>query len=167
MLISFSPVFNGEGSAQSQYDAFSNGELESLPSRECPICRHRNCLRIHGYYGRLVEVRGDVSRLRVTRLSCDMCGRTHALFGAGMIPYSRFLSSECDEAAREPGPFGQPILDFLARRLRLLRSLHRLLGIVVGKTPPAEAARALLRRHNLCFLQSPGRPICHPLADTT
>ena len=68
MLISFRPVFNGEGSAQSQYDAFSNGELESLPSRECPICRHRNCLRIHGYYVRLVEVRGDVSRLRVMRL---------------------------------------------------------------------------------------------------
>lgn len=167
MLISGREVFNGDGDLQRQYDAFSNAELERIHAAECPYGCGRNCLRIHGYYARCVERRGEVGRVRVMRLSCSRCGRTHALFGLGIVPYSRFLSTECHEAARDPFPFQQPIIDFLARRRRLLSALYALLAIRIGGTPPAEATRALLPRHRLVYLQAAGRTPCHPYTDTT
>jgi len=167
MLISEREVFNGQGDLQRQYDDFSNRELERTHEAECPYGCGRNCMRIHGYYARRVEARGEVFRVRVTRLSCDRCGRTHALFGVGIVPYSRFLSTECHEAARDPFPFGQPILDFLARRRRRLAALYALLAIRIGDTPPPDATRALLPRFRLVFLQTSKRIPCHPYTDTT
>ena len=167
MLISPKEVFNAEGNLQSQYDDFANRALKELHSAQCPSGCGQNCLRIHAYYTRRAEFRGEARRIRVLRLRCERCGRTHALFGLGIVPYSRFLSTECHEAARDPFWAQQPLLDFLARRRRRLAALHSLLGIALGETPPAEATRALLGRFRLTFLQLPGRAECHPLADTT
>ena len=167
MLISESEVFNADGNLQGQYDAFSNAELERIHAAECPHGCGRNCLRIHGYYARNVERRGLVSRVRITRLSCARCGRTHALFGIGVVPYSRFLSTECHEAARAPFPFQQPILDFLARRKRLISALYALFAIRIGETPPRVGTRALLPKLRLVYLQASKRAPCHPYTDTT
>jgi hypothetical protein len=167
MLISEREVFNGSSDLQMQYDDFANAELQRLHLCRCPYGCGLNCLRIHGYYARFVEALGCVSRVRVMRLVCSLCGRTHALFGAGIVPYSRFLSTECHEACRDPFPFQSPILDFLARRRRALSALYSLLGIVIGETPPAQATRALLPRYRLAFLQTSRRAPCHPYTDTT
>lgn len=167
MLVSNAEVFNAEEGLQRQYDEFSDRELGRLHEARCPYGCGRNCLRIHGYYARCVEMRGRVSRVRITRLSCSRCGRTHALFGVGIVPYSRFLSTECNEAARDPFPFQSPILDFLARRRRLLSALYALVGIRVGGAEPARATRALLPGFRLVYLQAPGRRPCHPYTDTT
>ena len=167
MLVSDAEVFNAEECLQRQYDEFSDRELGRLHEARCPYGCGRNCLRIHGYYARGVERRGRVSRVRITRLSCSRCGRTHALFGAGIVPYSRFLSTECDEAARDPFPFQSPILDFLARRRRLLSALYALYAIRIGETPPRDATRALLPKLRLVYLQAARRAACHPYTDTT
>ena len=167
MLISDAEVFNGNGNLQRRYDEFSNRELGRIHEARCPNGCGRNCLRIHGYYSRDVEFRGEVARVRVTRLSCDRCGRTHALFGIGIVPHSRFLSTECHEAASDPFPFQQPILDFLARRRRLLSAFYALLRIDPCRTPPAEGTRALLPTHRLVFLQASRKRSCHPYTDTT
>ena len=167
MLVSDAEVFNAEEGLQRQYDEFSNTELKRLHLCRCPYGCGLNCLRIHGYYARFVEALGCVSRVRVMRLACSLCGRTHALFGAGIVPYSRFLSTECHEACRDPFPFQSPILDFLARRRRLLSALYALVGIRVGEAEPARATRALLPGFRLVYLQAPGRRPCHPYTDTT
>ena len=167
MLISEREVFNGSSDLQRQYDDFANRELGRLHLCPCPYGCGLNCLRIHGYYARNVEARGEAHRVRIMRLSCDRCGRTHALFGVGVVPYSRFLSTECHEACRDPFPFQQPLLDFAARRKRALAALYAIMGIAVGATPPAEATRALLPGHRLTFLQTSRRAPCHPYTDTT
>ena len=167
MLISERAVFNGQGTAQQQYDAFSNAELDRIHSARCPHGCGANTLRVHAYYERAIEVRGEAGRLRVTRVACSACGRTHALFGMGIVPYSRFLATECDEAARDPFPWGQPLIDFLERRRRQLGRFYEFLRIVIGRTPPADATRALIGPFRLAFLQVRGSAPCYPLADTT
>ena len=62
MLISERAVFNGQGTAQQQYDAFSNAELDRIHSARCPHGCGANTLRVHAYYERAIEGRGEAGR---------------------------------------------------------------------------------------------------------
>lgn len=54
----------------------------------CP-CGHSACLTVHGYYTRHVK-QGDGSiPLRICRLKCSCCGKTHSLIPAFLVPYSQ------------------------------------------------------------------------------
>lgn len=167
MLISEEAVFNTPGDPQALYDGFANRELTRLHGRACPCCRHRNCLAIHGYYTRRIDHMGSRSRLRVMRLACSSCGRTHALMPSGMVPYSPMTAWEANGAAEDPVGARQEALDFLARARRRLGRLYALLGIEVGRASPPEATRRLLPAYRLVYLQTSRRHPCHPLADTT
>lgn len=167
MIVQVGAVFNGCGTPQQQYDRFSNAVLAQIRLFVCPKCGHGNSLRIHGYYKRWVEIMGEKHRVRITRLSCEHCRKTHAVFGSDIIPYSRFLSTECHRAAADPFGFTDPILRFLGKARRKLRALYAALGIAIGETPPEEASARLVRSHRIAFLQIKWASSCHPLADTT
>jgi hypothetical protein len=57
-------------------------------SRECPFCRERHRLRLHGHYHRVVLMAGDRSPLRVPirRLLCVRVGRTVSLLPDFCVP---------------------------------------------------------------------------------
>lgn len=65
---------------QRQYDDFANAELQRLHLCRCPYGCGQNCLRIHGYYARNVEARGEVHRVRIMRLSFVSFSRFFASF---------------------------------------------------------------------------------------
>ena len=52
-------------------------------------CGRSGCLTIHGYYRRTVKSGDSGLRLRVCRVICSECGRTHALLLASIVPYSQ------------------------------------------------------------------------------
>lgn len=52
-------------------------------------CGRSGCLTIHGYYHRTVKSGDCGLRLRVCRVICSECGRTHALLLSSIVPYSQ------------------------------------------------------------------------------
>ena len=84
-------VENYNDISQSFYDSVLNSlQLHRLT---CP-CGRRGCLSIHGYYHWSVKLPdGDVV-LRICRVRCSHCGKTHALLLSSMVPYSQIRLSD-------------------------------------------------------------------------
>jgi hypothetical protein len=65
-------------------------------------------MTIHGYYHRGIKLPDGTSRLRICRVRCSECGKTHALLLSSIVPYSQIsLSDQIDiiEHARSDGDF--------------------------------------------------------------
>lgn len=58
-------------------------------------CGHSACMTIHGYYLRSIKLPNGTSRLRICRVRCSECGRTHALLLSSIVPYSQIRI--CDQ----------------------------------------------------------------------
>jgi len=59
-------------------------------------CGHSACLHIHGYYQRNIKIRGRILSLRICRVKCSECGRTHAILPSCIVPYSQIsLEDQC------------------------------------------------------------------------
>ena len=52
-------------------------------------CGQSGCLIRHAYYTRRIKMKSRVIRIRILRLICKACGRTHALLLSEMVPYSQ------------------------------------------------------------------------------
>lgn len=78
--------------SQEFYDSVVNAlDLHQL---ECS-CRHSGCLSVHGYYGRSVITDDGKVKLRIRRVRCSECGKTHALLLLSLVPYSQvFLEDQ-------------------------------------------------------------------------
>lgn len=58
-------------------------------------CGHSACMTIHGYYQRSVKLPTGTLRLRICRIRCSQCGKTHALLLSSIVPYSQIRT--CDQ----------------------------------------------------------------------
>lgn len=57
-------------------------------------CGHSACLSIHGYYSRSLKTPEGKSTLRICRVICSCCHRTHALLPSSVVPYSQVSMTE-------------------------------------------------------------------------
>ncbi len=72
--------------SQNSYDTMiSSLQIHQL---KCS-CGHCASLVRHGSYFRTVRTSIDPVRIRITRLKCSICGRTHAVLPASLVPYSQ------------------------------------------------------------------------------
>ena len=76
------------------YNRFSQDYYDSIINslqfhRLTCTCGHSACLTIHAYYTRSVFLPDGVHPLRVCRVRCSECGRTHALLLSSFVPYDR------------------------------------------------------------------------------
>lgn len=71
---------------QDFYDSAIN--FLQLHSLECS-CGHFGCLTIHGCYKRYVITPDGKVPLKICRVKCSECGRTHALLLSSITPYSQ------------------------------------------------------------------------------
>lgn len=71
-------------------------------------CGHSACLTIHGYYYRNVQTPEGKVMIRICRVKCSECGKTHALLLSSFVPYSQVPVGEQQEIAVSVED-GQPI----------------------------------------------------------
>lgn len=72
--------------SQNYYDK----TIDSIPfHRLTCTCGHSACLSRHAYYYRSIKTPSGKIRLRICRVKCSLCGTTHALLLAEMVPYSQ------------------------------------------------------------------------------
>ena len=57
--------------------------------RLCCSCGHASFLVRHGYYNRRLKTRQSTIVLRILRVKCRECGRTHAILPELIVPYSQ------------------------------------------------------------------------------
>ena len=81
-------------------NSISQSDYDSIISRiqfhqlSC-TCGHSACLSIHGYYQRSVKLPNGTIRLRICRVKCSECNKTHALLLSSLVPYSQIRL--CDQ----------------------------------------------------------------------
>ena len=80
-------------------------------------CGHASCLTIHGYYSRHLKTPNGVIPLRICRVYCHVCHKTHALLPSSLVPYSqisapeqadiilRYLNRQSQNPAMEHNPY--------------------------------------------------------------
>ncbi len=84
MITIFNTTFNTL--SQNYYDK----TIDSLHFHRLTCsCGHSACLNKHAYYYRSIKTPLGKIRLRICRVKCSLCGTTHALLLAEMVPYSQ------------------------------------------------------------------------------
>lgn len=76
-------------------------------------CGSRGCLEKHGKYTRSLRILGAKISIRIQRVRCRTCGRTHALLFSIMVPYSQIPLEDqrCIVEASDTGSKYDEILD--------------------------------------------------------
>lgn len=53
----------------------------------CPNCNHFDTMEHHAYYTRTIRINGIKYKIRILRVKCKHCGKTHAVLPSFIIPY--------------------------------------------------------------------------------
>lgn len=96
-------------------------EIVKKIERVCPLCRG-DCTR-HGYYERYAIADGESLQIKILRIKCKKCKRTHAIIPAFLRPYSPYTQDTREKALRiiyEGAPKAET-----ARELGISRELLR------------------------------------------
>lgn len=105
-------IFDGNCNPISQ--SFYDSVLNHLPFHRLTCsCGHSGCLSVHGYYTRSVKIGFNSIKLRICRVRCSECGKTHALLLSTLVPYSQIpLSAQQKICIRyESGTFVYRVCD--------------------------------------------------------
>ena len=81
------------------YNQFSQVYYDSIVNhlqfhRLSCTCGHSACLSVHAYYERGIFLPEGALSLRICRLRCSECGRTHAILPSSIVPYDRISLSD-------------------------------------------------------------------------
>jgi len=69
-----------------------NKMINDLPFHNLTCtCSQKGSLIKHGYYTRFVKIYGELCKLKILRLICKCCNKTHAILPDWIVPYSRIL----------------------------------------------------------------------------
>lgn len=52
-------------------------------------CGHKGSLIKHGYYSRKVKTNDGISIIKILRVKCSICGKTHSILLSSIVPYSQ------------------------------------------------------------------------------
>lgn len=88
---------------------------------------------VHGYYSRSFRLGECIIRIRITRIKCEYCGKTHAVFFNDVIPYSSFNALECHKILMniiEPS-FSYEVIEKIKRIKRIILKRLELLGLSI------------------------------------
>lgn len=98
--------------SQKKYDdIISSLQLHQL---SCPCCGKAARMTFYGRYARSVKQDGELVQLRIRRVICSECGKTHALLLSEIVPYSRtLLQDQADIISGSPATVMErnPLID--------------------------------------------------------
>lgn len=159
----------------SNYNRFSQNYYNSVINnlqlhRLTCSCGHSACLSIHAYYKRSVFLPDGVYPLRICRVRCSECGRTHAILLSSLVPYDRISLSDqhtviCayeDGADRNAVCEQNPSIDennvksIIRRYTRFWR--QRLLSESIRFTEIPSLVRSCFSFYSMQFMQIRGAP---------
>ena len=155
-------VENCNDISQNFYDSVVNNlQLHRL---SCS-CGHSSCLSIHGYYYRTAKLPAGDIRLKICRVKCSECGKTHALLLSSMVPYSqiRLIDQQRICAGYEAGSRSSDICDDnlsidennIKSVIRNYRQCwkEKLISLKISLSPLGELVRSCFLLYSAQFMQ--------------
>lgn len=128
-------------------------------------CGHSACLTIHGYYKRHIKHGDSLMPLRICRVCCSMCRKTHALLPSSIVPYSRVALSEqikiisCHEShedfssvMNEHPSIDESNIRYIIHQY-LCHWLQRLLSAALSFSPQGRLIHGCFSSYNRQFMQ--------------
>ena len=87
----------------------------------CPHCSS-NSWHFHAYYSRSFSIFNRSTKIKITRIICSCCKKTHAILLRDMIPFSSISHQELIEILLSdfPSPIDSSFLLFLSSKFKLL-----------------------------------------------
>ncbi len=86
-------IFSKKSNSFSQFSY--NLIINYLPFHKLQCtCGQNGSLIKHGYYTRCIKVSGNLVALKVLRVRCKSCKKTHSILPDWIVPYSRILFKE-------------------------------------------------------------------------
>ena len=76
---------------QKTYEIFITTFLLNLFQIPCSYCNKKGHLIRYGYYKREVQLDTKKAKLKVQRVKCKHCKKTHAILPDWLVPYSQIL----------------------------------------------------------------------------
>ena len=76
---------------QKTYELFLTTFLLNLFRVPCSSCNKKGFLIRYGFYKRYVQLDTDKVKLKVQRVKCKHCKKTHAILPDWLVPYSQIL----------------------------------------------------------------------------
>lgn len=131
----------------------------SCHSIKCPCCGSYNIIK-KGSYARNLLIFGKIEILRIHRIKCEDCGRTHAIFSVEIIPYCyidaisalKFLRNEKVDIGNEL-ILAEFLRNMKKRRTYLLRQYLNEFGICIENDSLEEIDSVILKAEKKLFLQ--------------
>lgn len=157
----------------SDFNQFSQDFYDSLINSlqfhqlECS-CGRSACMSIHGYYERGILLPDGIVSIRICRVRCSECSKTHALLPSSIVPYDRIpLADQCRIIAGfEDGADGNAVcedsltIDENAVKAVILRYrlfwLQRLLSEAISLHPLMELVKNCFSFYSRQFMQIRG-----------
>ena len=128
-------------------------------------CGHSGCLSVHAYYERGVFIPEGIQYLRICRVRCSECGKTHAILPSSLVPYDRlFLSDQHTivydySAGNDPKNIcsDNPMIEESCVRAVIRRYLifwlQRLLSEAISLEPIPSLVTACVSYYSMQFMQ--------------
>lgn len=100
MLSNNEPIFNikiteinKEDKIKRKYDNLIDEYYKEINTKEsyeyrCPNCHKKSCIK-HSYYTRTIKIGPIIMDIRILRIKCTECGKTHAIIPMFIVPYKR------------------------------------------------------------------------------
>lgn len=101
---------------------------------ECHKCKVTGDYEVKGYYERYIIINTYKLKIKILRIKCKNCGRTHAILFLDFIPYYQLSSLDSEEIIGnnfEDDIYNEEIINSLKKRVRKFNDRIRPYGLSV------------------------------------
>lgn len=147
---------------QSKIQSNYNNETEKVSYNHirCDQCGQVGNFVIHGYYMRKLRFGRVTITIRILRVRCKGCNRTHAIMSSDFIPYSRINTEEGYLVLRspsinqtDPNISYETLINVHNRYSKRFKGLFDMLNLSVTKDTIIDITKKLIDEIKLTFLQ--------------
>jgi hypothetical protein len=96
----FNTLHKENSNFQSIYDQLIDKEIDFF-KLQCS-CGHHGCLTKHAYYYRYIRTISGFVKLKILRVFCSLCHKTHAIMLHTIVPYSQILFEQHLDIVTKP-----------------------------------------------------------------
>ena len=100
----------------------------------CNKCKSIGQFEIKGYYTRTIIINNNSLRIRILRMKCTKCGKTHAVLFLDFIPYFQLSSLDSDLLIKQKFLnllYNQELLNRLKKRVNKFIERIKLFKIII------------------------------------
>lgn len=154
--------FENDDELQSKVQSIYNNEIEKINYNltKCDQCGQVGNFVIHGYYMRRIRFGRVTITIRLLRVRCKGCKRTHAIMSSDLIPYSSINTEEGYLVLRspsinqtDPNISYETIINVHNRYRKRFKELFVMFNLSVVKDTIINITKKLIDEIKLTFLQ--------------